>query len=81
MHSKLFETALGISDPWFVNSMDFDAAAKRLTGHIDFVAGSRFPHPEIAGGYPVHATVVKRCRHLNFFQHDCFLEVRTPRIK
>ncbi|MEX3605385.1 MAG: helix-turn-helix domain-containing protein [Burkholderia sp.] len=29
----------------------------------------------------MHDTVVKRYRHLNFFQHDCFLEVRTPRIK
>ncbi|MEX3605823.1 MAG: ISL3 family transposase, partial [Burkholderia sp.] len=68
MHSKLFETALGISDPWFVNGIDFDVAAKRLTVNIDFVAGSRFPHPEIAGGHPVHDTIVKRYRHLNFFQ-------------
>ncbi|MEX3606485.1 MAG: ISL3 family transposase, partial [Burkholderia sp.] len=43
MHSKLFETASGISDPWFVNGIDFDASAKRLTVNIDFVAGSRFP--------------------------------------
>ncbi|MEX3605384.1 MAG: hypothetical protein VB142_01170 [Burkholderia sp.] len=33
MHSKLFETALGISDPWFVNGIDFDAAAKRLRSY------------------------------------------------
>ncbi|MEX3605995.1 MAG: hypothetical protein VB142_05930 [Burkholderia sp.] len=31
MHSQLFELALGISDPWFVNGVDFDATAKRLT--------------------------------------------------
>ncbi len=24
---------------------------------------------------------IKRLRHLNFFQHECFLEVRTPRVK
>ncbi|MEX3605675.1 MAG: hypothetical protein VB142_03355 [Burkholderia sp.] len=47
MHSQLFETALGISDPWFVNGIGFDASAKRLTVNIDFVAGSRFPHPEM----------------------------------
>ncbi|MEX3606430.1 MAG: hypothetical protein VB142_09485 [Burkholderia sp.] len=79
MHSKLFETALGISDLRFVNGINFDAAARQLTVNIDFVAGSRFPHPEIASGHPVHDTVVKRCRHLNFFQHDCFFEVRSPR--
>jgi transposase len=81
MHSKLFEAALGVSDPWFVSAVDFDVAAKRLTVQIDFTAGSRFPHREIAGEHPVHDTVAKRYRHLNFFQHDCYLEVRTPRIK
>ena len=78
MQSKLFEAALGISDPWFVSGVDFDVTAKRLTVQIDFVAGTRFPHPGVSGVHPVHDTVVKRYRHLNFFQHDCYLEVRTP---
>ncbi|MCQ7043956.1 ISL3 family transposase, partial [Escherichia coli] len=30
---------------------------------------------------PVHDTQIKRFRHLNFFEHECFLEVRVPRIK
>ncbi len=81
MHSKLFEAALGVSDPWFVREVDFDAEAKMLTIQIDFVAGSRFSHPEVPGAHPVHDTVTKRYRHLNFFQHDCYLEVRTPRVK
>jgi len=81
MQSKLFEAALGISDPWFVSGVDFDVTAKRLTVQIDFVAGTRFPHPGVSGVHPVHDTVVKRYRHLNFFQHDCYLEVRTPRVK
>ncbi|WP_028215681.1 ISL3 family transposase [Paraburkholderia mimosarum] len=81
MHSKLFEAALGVSDPWFVSGVDFDAATKLLTIQIDFTAGSRFAHPEVAGAHPVHDTIVKRYRHLNFFQHDCYLEVRTPRVK
>ncbi len=25
--------------------------------------------------------LIKRYRHLNFFQHECFLEVRVPRVK
>ncbi len=33
------------------------------------------------GQHPVHDTVTKRYRHLNFFQHDCFLEVRVARVK
>ncbi|QUN31980.1 ISL3 family transposase (plasmid) [Cupriavidus sp. KK10] len=81
MHSKLFEAALGVSDPWFVREVDFNAQTRTLTIQIDFVAGSRFSHPEVAGGHPVHDTVTKRYRHLNFFEHDCYLEVRTPRVK
>jgi transposase len=81
MHSQLFEAALGVSDPWSVKDVSFDVAAKRLTIEIDFASGSRFPFPGAAGEHPVHDTVIKRYRHLNFFQHDCYLEVRTPRVK
>ncbi|MEX3606082.1 MAG: hypothetical protein VB142_06635 [Burkholderia sp.] len=81
MHSKLFETALGISDPGFVSGVDFDASAKRLTVNIDVVAGNRFPNREIAGGHPVHDTVVKRCRHLNFFQRLLSRSAHAPRLK
>ncbi|KVU28036.1 hypothetical protein WK65_08195 [Burkholderia ubonensis] len=81
MHSQLPEAALGVSNLWFVSGVDFDAAAKRLTIRIDFSTGTRFPYPEVVGAHPVHDTFVKRYRHLNFFQHDCYLEVRTPRVK
>ena len=29
----------------------------------------------------MHDTVAKTYRHLNFFQHECHLQVRTPRVK
>jgi transposase len=78
---KLFEAALGVSSPWFVTGVEFNAAARTLSINIDFVAGSRFAVPGVAGEHPVHDTVSKRYRHLNFFQHECFLEVRVPRVK
>jgi transposase len=78
---KLFEAALGVSSPWFVTGVEFSAAARTLSINIDFVAGSRFALPGVAGEHPVHDTVSKRYRHLNFFQHECFLEVRVPRVK
>ena len=81
MHDKLFESALGISAPWAVKSVDFDAQAKRLTVLIDFVPGTHFGVPGHAGLHPVHDTVAKDYRHLNFFQHECHLRVRTPRVK
>jgi transposase len=81
MQNQLFEAALGIAKPWYVRGVDFDAARKVLMIGIDFVAGSRFPAPGVEGVHPIHDTQTKRLRHLNFFQHECYLEVRTPRVK
>ena len=80
MHNKLFETALGISTPWFIQGLDFDENKKLLVINLDFIAGTRFAHPDAEGLHPVHDTQVKRLRHLNFFQHETILEVRVPRV-
>ena len=66
---------------WYVRGVDFDAARKVLTIGIDFVAGSRFAAPGVEGVHRVHDTQTKRLRHLNFIQHECYFEVRTPRVK
>jgi len=81
MTAKLFEAALGIASPWYINGVEFDAAQKTLAIAVDFVAGSRFAVPGVEGAYPAHDTVTKRYRHLNFFQHECHLEVRVPRVR
>jgi transposase len=81
VQNQLFEAALGIAKPWYVQGVEFDAAKKVLTITVDFVAGTRFPAGGATGVHPVHDTQVKRLRHLNFFQHECVLEVRTPRVK
>jgi transposase len=80
MSNDLFAAALGITSPWYVRDVDFDAAKRLLTISIDFPKGSRFSHRDAEGQHPVHDTQTKRYRHLNFFQHECYLEVRTPRI-
>lgn len=81
MSTKLFETALGIVSPWYINGVDFDVEKKALAISVDFVAGSRFVVPGVDGVHPAHDTVTKRYRHLNFFQHECHLEVRVPRVR
>lgn len=40
MHDKLLESALGIGAPRSVKSVEFDAAAKRLTVLIAFAPGT-----------------------------------------
>jgi hypothetical protein len=78
---QLFEAALGVSSPWYVREARLDVGARTLTIQFDFRAGSRFTHREFPGEHPVHDTQTKRYRHLNFFQHECFLGVRVPRVK
>jgi transposase len=78
---QLFEAALGIASPWYIQGVDFDAEKHLLTIAVDFSAGSRFTHPDVPGEHPVHDTRTKRLRHLNFFQHECYLEVRVPRVR
>lgn len=81
MHDRLFEAALGIAAPWFVAGVRFDENSRVLTVGIDFTAGTRFAAEGASGEHPVHDTLTKTYRHLNFFQHECVLEVRTPRVK
>jgi transposase len=81
MTAKVFEAALGIAEPWSVVSVEFDEAAKVLTVVIDFKPGSHFAISGHAGVHPVHDTLTKSYRHMNFFQHECVLQVRTPRVK
>jgi transposase len=64
-----------------VAGVRFDEARKVLTLGIDFTAGTRFAVEDVPGEHPVHDTITKTYRHLNFFQHECVLEVRTPRVK
>ncbi len=65
----LFQLALGITSPWFVASSDFDAAKRRLDIKLDFKPGSRFACPDCnAADCPVHDTVEKIWRHLDFLE-------------
>src|SRR5512135_3042977 len=81
MSNELFAAALGVETPWYVKDVTFDAGQRLLTVAIDFKKGSRFPYEGAEGLHPVHDTQTRRYRHLNFFQHECYLEVRKPRIE
>lgn len=80
--NKIFEAALAIHIPWFINNIQFDADSKRLDIYIDFKPGSIFPSTksDYPDEYKVKDTLKKTWRHLNFFEHECKLHCRTPRI-
>jgi transposase len=82
---KLFSAALGVENPWHVKSVEFNVEGKRLDIWLEFRRGSRFniTRQEDASEVlcPVHDTVEKTWRHLNFFEHECHLHARVPRVE
>ena len=84
MMKNVFEQALNIQEPWFIKAIDFDFTQKRLDISIDFKKGTKFEHTtdkeEVLEG-SVHDTKKKTWRHLNFFEHECYLTARVPRIR
>jgi transposase len=80
--TDLFQLALGLVPPWMVKAVSFDADKRRLDLEIDFFTGGRFACSGCGkADCPVHDTVMKEWRHLDFFQHQAFLHARTPRTK
>jgi transposase len=80
----LFTAALGLSGPWRVMRTEFDPEATQLDLYLGCDRGTRFgcPAKDCAhGGCPVHDTVEKTWRHLDFFQHKALLHARLPRVR
>jgi len=76
----LLQQALGLKDPWLVESVTFDPETKRLDIRINFRKGAVFDCPACCvGGCKVHDSKEKTWRHLNFFQHEAYITARVPR--
>jgi transposase len=80
--TALLQLALGLTPPWTVSRSDFDPEARRLDIEIDFASGSRFACPTCgAADCPAYDTERMTWRHLNFFQHQAYLNARVPRVR
>src|SRR3989338_499818 len=81
---QLFELALNIQDPWYIKDIQFSAENKRLDIYIDFQKGAVFHYESakenIKGDFKVYDTADKQWRHLNFFEHECYLHARVARL-
>lgn len=79
---ELFKLALGVVEPWYVKELRFDVESKRLDIELDFRKGSKFSRDEGSEVvWSVHDTIEKTWKHLRFFEHECYLHARVPRIK
>jgi transposase len=79
---NLFTLALGMQKPWYCTKVEFKPGKPGLLDiWVDFERGSRFICPDCkTDGCRVHDTAGKEWRHLDFFQHECYLHARVPRV-
>lgn len=75
--------ALGLQPPWKLNDVDFVAeeGEKVLRIDIGFEKGTKFSDPDNGQPCRIHDTIERRWRHLNFFQHTCYIHCKVPRVK
>ncbi|MCG5539562.1 helix-turn-helix domain-containing protein, partial [Halorhodospira sp. 9622] len=77
----MFTAPLGLSAPWEVSDIRFDAEAKRIDFDVTFASGSRFACPACgAEGQPVHDTRQRTWQHLHFFEHQAYIHAAVPRV-
>jgi len=79
---EIFNIALGLQEPWFVNSISFEdqGEEKVLNIELSFKKGSKFKGTD-GESYTAHDTVERTWQHLNFFQHKCFIKAKVPKLK
>ena len=71
MEKELFSAALRIEEPIYIDEIVFDQAKGELRIHMNFRRGGRFACAECGEAeLPVHDTVEKTWRHLNFWQYN-----------
>ena len=83
MNSKeIFALALNLQSPWKINDVQFQKinGKPELNIELGYERGAKFADEsgQLCG---VHDTHLRRWRHLNFFEHLCYLSCHVPRIK
>ena len=82
--NMLFSIGLNLTSPWKVVKSEFrlvdGSNVRELHIWIDFERGAKFMSSRGTQLSP-HDTVDKEWRHLNFFEHPCYLHARVPRLR
>ncbi|MDZ7851940.1 MAG: ISL3 family transposase [Halomonas sp.] len=81
--TQILTLGLGLEAPWILKDQHLDTAVSphRLDLYVEAERGSLYPCPECGKACPAHDFADKTWRHLNFFQHHCYLHARVPRTK
>ena len=78
----VFSLGLGLNEPWKLAGHRLDVEKRPHELHLEVVAdrGALFPCPDCKRACKAHDFESFTWRHLNFFQHHCFITARVPRV-
>lgn len=79
--NQIFALGLGLTPPWKLVDQKLDLKKNPHELHLRLQAdrGSLFPCPECGKMCKAHYYKDLTWRHLNFFQHHCYLTAPVPR--
>ena len=81
--NEILLLGLGIQSPWQLVNQRLDTATTPHELHLEVKAerGSKYACPVCGCSCSAHDFTEKRWRHLNFFQHHCYIQASVPRVK
>ena len=81
--NEILLLGLGIQSPWQLveQHLDTDKEPHELHLTVRSERGSQYACPVCGAQCPAHDFQEKTWRHLNFFQHHCYIHASVPRVK
>lgn len=79
IQNQLFEAALGITEPMYIESVTLDGNALRI--NVKFRRGAEFPCPVCGKLCKCYDSKREQWQHLHFWQYRTFVTFDTPRVQ
>jgi transposase len=80
--TELYQHLLGLQSPWFVERVELDTKAQRVSVYAEHRKDATFKCPECGSACPLHDHDEERSwRHLDSCQFETHLRARIPRVK
>ncbi len=77
----VFAGALNIASPWYVAEIELVKGQESEELHITIEHNRRTLFEYEGGKFSVHDHQNRTWKHLDFFQHTCYIHARVPRVK
>lgn len=80
MEKIIFAQALGLQNPKIIEEITFDKEKKRLDIIVKYFEGNLAMCPVCENACKIRDYRTKQLRHLDFFQHQCYISAKVPRV-